>query len=235
MAFKKLRVWPMIGKPKEPGGSLLELFLMRKYRGRRKRGKAKGISGFILLARNFGAVLNSTSNSSNLSSSKGSYFPPNLQHKASTYSTHVTSMSLQVDWGPSPIQSWLLAEAGCWEYECSGKNLPHLLRFCRACLMEIYLISRHFLHHGLKLCKVIRLNMQFNLYSIDFLVSSFQRIIQSSYVLRLDFWQHLAKSKDVSSDTNLLQVKLEPLSITIVNDEGGSWENRRRNYTFKAC
>jgi hypothetical protein len=56
MAFKKLRVWPMMGKPKEPGGSLLELLLVRrKYRGRRKRSKAKRISGFILLARNFGA------------------------------------------------------------------------------------------------------------------------------------------------------------------------------------
>ena len=66
MAFKKLRVWPTISKPKELGESLLELLLIRrKYRGIRKRGKAKGISGFILLARNFGAVLNSTFNSSN--------------------------------------------------------------------------------------------------------------------------------------------------------------------------
>jgi hypothetical protein len=30
MAFKKLRVWPMMGKPKEPGGSLLELLLVRR-------------------------------------------------------------------------------------------------------------------------------------------------------------------------------------------------------------
>lgn len=152
-----------------------------------------------------------------VSSSKGFFFPPNLQHKASTYSTHVTSMSLQVFGvilmpvncqaiqnntkltSTCQIQIGVLplSSLGCWqkqdagEYECSGKNLPRLL--------------------------------------------SFQRIIQSSYVLGPDFWQHLAKSKDVSSDTNLLQVKQEPSSITIVNDGGGSWENRRRNYTFKAC
>ena len=114
------------------------------------------------------------------------------------------------------------------------EELASPAKVCRVYLMEIYLVA---VSYVMALSCASSSDWTCNLTSIP--LTLWLATSKESFSL-LTFWDLvfgsiLLNPKTLAQIPICCKLNREPSSITIVNDEGASWENRRRNYTFKAC